>query len=519
MHWADEIADKIIQKYPNLDNYVCASGITPSGTVHVGNLRDVLTSEMVVRALQEKGKNAELIWSWDDYDKLRKIPKNIPQEWEKYLGLPISSVPDFEGKEDSYAKHFEKEFEKAIPILGIKARIIRQSEKYQKNDYFDLIKTALQKRKEIAAILYRYKAQDAQEEDIENYYPLNIYCTKCGLESGVITAYDGENSVTYKCKCSHEETVDISKQNIGKLSWRVDWPMRWKYENVVFEPGGRDHSSAGGSYEVSSVIAKEVFGIEPPIYQGYEFIGLTGTVSKMSSSQGVLFTPEELLEIYESEIVRWFYARVNPLQKFDFALDDQIIKTYSEWDVFLNKFQNNELDEKEKRILDFCKVKEEYPKPGSVSFRQLASFAQIAQGNKDILREMIEKSGGQISENDFQDRLPRAIAWAKKYAPEDYRVNLRDEKNTDFYENLSDEWKAKIKRLTNSLDENWSADGLTNLIYEIPKEGTPEENFRDKQKEFFEILYQLLTDKTKGPRLATFLMAIGIEKAKYLLIF
>ena len=28
-----------------------------------------------------------------------------------------------------------------------------------------------------------------------------------------------------------------------KLNWKIDWPMRWMIEDVIFEPGGRDHSS------------------------------------------------------------------------------------------------------------------------------------------------------------------------------------------------------------------------------------------------------------------------------------
>jgi lysyl-tRNA synthetase class 1 len=41
-HWADQNAQKIIGSRRNAngeakEQYVCASGITPSGTVHIGN--------------------------------------------------------------------------------------------------------------------------------------------------------------------------------------------------------------------------------------------------------------------------------------------------------------------------------------------------------------------------------------------------------------------------------------------------------------------------------------------------
>ena len=77
MHWSEEIAERIIARNPEKEEYVCAAGISPSGSVHIGNFRDVATSLMVVRALQKKGKKAKLLFSWDEYDRCRKIPANV----------------------------------------------------------------------------------------------------------------------------------------------------------------------------------------------------------------------------------------------------------------------------------------------------------------------------------------------------------------------------------------------------------------------------------------------------------
>ena len=85
MYWANELAKEVVKKFPQRKKYICASGITPSGTVHIGHLREVLTSEFVMRALKDFKKDAELIWSWDDYDRFRKIPQNVPKDFEKYL--------------------------------------------------------------------------------------------------------------------------------------------------------------------------------------------------------------------------------------------------------------------------------------------------------------------------------------------------------------------------------------------------------------------------------------------------
>ena len=61
-HWADQYAQKIIRERGDLDVYTCASGITPSGTVHIGNFREIISVDLVVRALRRFGKNVRFIY-------------------------------------------------------------------------------------------------------------------------------------------------------------------------------------------------------------------------------------------------------------------------------------------------------------------------------------------------------------------------------------------------------------------------------------------------------------------------
>ena len=65
--WADKIAEDIIKQRGKKKEFVCASGITPSGTVHIGNFREIITTDLVVRALKDKGKKVKFIYSWEDY--------------------------------------------------------------------------------------------------------------------------------------------------------------------------------------------------------------------------------------------------------------------------------------------------------------------------------------------------------------------------------------------------------------------------------------------------------------------
>ncbi len=87
MHWSEEIAQRIIERNPEKEEYVCAAGISPSGSIHIGNFRDIATSYFVVRALRAKGKKARLLFSWDEFDRLRKVPVNVAKvdgDFEKF---------------------------------------------------------------------------------------------------------------------------------------------------------------------------------------------------------------------------------------------------------------------------------------------------------------------------------------------------------------------------------------------------------------------------------------------------
>jgi lysyl-tRNA synthetase class 1 len=172
--WGDNLAEKIIKQKPSKKEYVCASGITPSGTVHIGNFREVITTELVVRALKNKGKKVSFIYSWDDYDRFRKVPANVPKEWEKYIGMPLSEVPSPFGK-GSYAEYFERGFEKSLKKVSVNPKFTRQSIMNKKCKYANIIKKAIEKKEIIIKILNKYRKEPLNKD----WFPVVVYCEKC----------------------------------------------------------------------------------------------------------------------------------------------------------------------------------------------------------------------------------------------------------------------------------------------------------------------------------------------------
>lgn len=65
----------------------------------------------------------------------------------------------------------------------------------------------------------------------------------------------------------------------------------------------------------------------------------------MHSSTGNNITPATVLEVYEPDMVRWFFAKYAPTDGFAFNFDDTIIRHYSEFDKGLESAKNGTADE------------------------------------------------------------------------------------------------------------------------------------------------------------------------------
>ncbi|CAM5626204.1 hypothetical protein SANTM175S_01584 [Streptomyces antimycoticus] len=320
--WVSRFADEVIaeaeRRAPGKP-VVCASGLSPSGPIHLGNLREVMTPHLVADEIRRRGYECVHILSWDDYDRYRKVPAGIDPSWSEHIGKPLTSVPAPPGSPyANWAEHFKVPMAEALREMGIEFHPISQTEMYTSGAYREQILHAMRHRREIDAVLDRYRTKDkaaakkpakqqqkpvdeaelaaaegsgaAAEDDGSaggaGYFPYKPYCSVCDRDLTTVTSYDDETTeLAYTCACGHGETVLLTEHNQGKLVWKVDWPMRWAYEGVVFEPSGVDHSSPGSSYVVGGQIVREVFGGEQPIGPMYAFVGISG-MAKMSSSKG-----------------------------------------------------------------------------------------------------------------------------------------------------------------------------------------------------------------------------------------
>jgi lysyl-tRNA synthetase, class I len=513
VHWADIYAEKIIREKGEKERYVCASGITPSGTVHIGNFREIISVELVVRALRRLGAEARFIYSWDDFDVFRKVPVNMPdqEKLESYLRFPITMVPDVVSGEESYARANEVRLEEVMIRVGVHPEYIYQSQKYAAAAYAEGIKKALENRELISSVLNKHRTSPLPAE----WSPVSVFCSSCHRDTTKIGVWDGEWGLHYTCdSCGNTEELDLRKGSGAKLSWRVDWPMRWAYEGVDFEPAGKEHHSAGGSFDTAKEIVKPVYGSDPPVTFKYDFISIKGMGGKISSSLGNVLSVADVLEIYQPELVRYLFAGTRPDTEFAISFDLDVIKIYEDYDrcerVY---FGSDEIGEKkkpkERRIYELSQVEDV---PGEIlvqlPFRHLCNLLQIYDGSIDAaLTRFCETEGVELtdeSQKRAEIRANCAWNWITNHAPEDFRFAFKTP--DDPTEDLDESALAAVVGLREELESRREAhteQSLGSFFYTLA------ERIGMEPKELYRTLYQVLLGKEKGPRLAGFILTAG----------
>ncbi len=525
-HWADQAADRTLRAHPGADTIVVAAGITPSGVVHIGNFREVITVDLVARALADRGAKVRFIYSWDDFDVFRKVPVDAPQQdmLRAQLGRSIADVPDPWGDHDSYASHHIAAFEQSLEPLGIRPEFIRQHRRYRDGTYAEGIRRALANADTIRRILNDARKQHGARSLLpDDWLPLAGFCDACGRDD-LVFSWDGAWTVHYDCRsCNHAHDVDLREGGNLKLPWRVDWPMRWAHEKVCFEPGGKDHSSAGGSYDTAKDIVREVYDWTAPQYVGYDFVSLKGQGGKFSSSKGGVVTVADCLEIYEPEVLRWIFAGYRPNTEFQISFDLDVIKLYEDYDRTVRMAHEaddgSKKDKKRqtaRRTLELASVEPRRIDPGSeppdlIAFRHLSVVLQTFDGDIDRTLAYFTSQGRLARAEDrarFTTRARCVWNWIERFAPEDFRYRIRRE---PVVRDLDASSLDALRRLVEILRAHPDADENTlgthmKALAETVDTAT-----------FYPLVYDLLLDRDRGPKLTSLLATMSPARALPLL--
>ena len=500
MHWADVVAQEIVD---SCDHPLIATGISPTGIIHVGSLREAITGESVRSAVAAKGKEVRLIYLIDSFDPLRKRYDFLPKEFEKYVGMPISRIPCPCGKHRNYAHHFVQPFLDAVGSLEVNCEVIWTHDLYAKGMFTECIDKAFTKRDQVIQILHEVTGKDANPD----YAPYNPVCEHCGRFAKPIFETYSFPTVEYECQCGWHGLCDI-RTGEGKLTWRLEWPAKWMIFGTSAEPFGKDHAAAGGSYDSGKRIVSEIYGGKAPIPIPYEFVQLKG-VGQMHKSLGCSVTGLDAINMTPPEVLNYLFLRVQPSRSIDYDSGMGILDLADEYDRMEQKYFAKSFTESEENLIDAYVIAQHNHVPEKlplqVPYRHLVSIVQMANNYKEVLEILARNIDFSGATDDELKRLWRRCEcvryWLNGFAPDNVKFSVMNTipDTLDLSMNEKVFFQALVRRMN---DCNWTADEINGIVADIAKEsplGT---------KGAYKALYRIFIGKTVGPRLGFFLSSM-----------
>ncbi|AUV83277.1 lysine--tRNA ligase [Salinigranum rubrum] len=513
--WADDVADEIEARDPT-DPIVIKGGVSPSGIPHLGHFNEIMRGYYVAEVLRERGHEVRQVFTSDDRDALRKVPRTLADaDWNlvglgdvdagalgRNLGVPYTDIPDpFDDCDhDSYGEHFTALLAESAERIGVPVEMLSNTAMYEAGEFDDVVHHVLSRADRAREVLSAY--QDGVDDA---YVPFMAQCSECKRLTTDVRAIDLDaRTVDYVCSgleaggqqiegCGHEGTATFRE---GKLPWRFEWPAQWQVLGVDFEPFGKDH--AEGSWPSGEDIAENVLEIQPPVPMTYEWFTLNG--EPLSSSSGNVVTVDEVLELLEPEVLRYFFAR-NPKKAKDFDLSrmDQLVDEFDRFEqTYFGEVEDSTLQEFAERAYPFV-VDEVRGERVRIPY----TFAAVLGMTDDReLREQMARNEGHLADDTPEwaveaalARVERARAWAERMDNEyNYRLQA-DLPETEFDPSV----EAALDDLADFVAAGHSGEEIQGQMYELP------DNYGVETGDFFNAGYRLFFDADSGPRLGEFL--------------
>jgi lysyl-tRNA synthetase class 1 len=522
--WADAVADEIEARNP-ADPIIIKGGVSPSGVPHLGHFNEIMRGYFVAEALRERGHEVRQVFTTDDKDRLRKLPRKLADlDWNvvglgevdagalgRNLGKPYTDIPDPFGCCDSYGAHFTELLSRSADVVDVPIDVISNTKLYESGEFDDAVRHVLEHRDRAVEVLSEF-----QEKVDDSYVPFFAQCSECGNLTETITEIDLDaETIEYVCAdveagddtiegCGHEGTATFRE---GKLPWRFEWPAQWLTLGVDFEPFGKDH--AEGSWPSGKTVAREVFDFEPPVPMMYEWFTLNGDA--LSSSAGNIITVEEVIELLEVEVLRYFFTK-NPKKQRDFDVHsiDRLVDEFDRFERVFYDTAESEVGETERERAEraYPMVVDDVSETSPVRIPYTFAAVLGMTDNRDLQVQMARRSGHlpeDAPDADIEaalERIEKARAWAERTDNEfNYRL-AEDLPDVDFGADL----ESALDDLADFIeDESPDAETLQGEIYETARDHDVAVG------DLFEAGYRLFLNETQGPRLGPFLAPMDTE--------
>jgi lysyl-tRNA synthetase, class I len=497
MHWADKVVNDIIAS-GKTEPFWVDDMKTPSGYAHVGSLRGPLIHSVLYRALKRNGQEAKFTFIFNDFDPADEFPSEFKVQLREYAGYALKMVPSPDKNFSNLADLLAADLKKVMQDLGCEAEYLSSWEMYKAGKFDEVIKQALDSGEIIQDI---YQKVSGSQKRQQNWLPFQVVCEKCHkLGTTKVFAWDGKE-VSYRCEpdmvtwakgCGHEGKISPFG-GTGKLPWKVDWAAHWKVIGVTVEGAGKDHASAGGSYDIAMEICDKVFHYERPYKLPYEFFLIGG--KKMSSSKGLGLKAHDITKFLPPELARFVFTRTNYKEQIEFNPQDSmaIPDLFDEYDKAWQSYNtgSDEILSRAFELSQIDKVPEKNKKLILPRFRDVANYLQLPS---DV---SLENRFAEVSKTILDERIKYAKYWLENFAPDEFKIEIMDKADLT---KLDDEQITYLKEVLKLVDKETDPEKLQLALYEKSKE------MKLEPKKAFSSIYLALLGRDHGPKAGWFLL-------------
>ncbi|MGH9999781.1 MAG: lysine--tRNA ligase, partial [Nitrososphaeraceae archaeon] len=305
--------------------------------------------------------------------------------------------------------------------------------------------------------------------------------------------------------CGYKGEANIGNAE-GKLAWKVEFAARWKIFDVRFEAYGKDIMD---SVKINDWVCEEILNFPHPLHIKYEmFLDKRG--KKISKSAGNVLTPQKWMKYGTPQsLLLLLFKRITGTRHV--GIED-IPSLMDEYDLYEDLYFGKLKETNESKMIKLRGIYEYVnhlnpPKNNSnhIPYRLLVQQTSLFEG-KDQIDKVYERLQKYklISEksNDIIEKIQLAFNWSN-----DILAN-----EDSHYISLDREQKKALTELVTTLrsfvnkEDNNMANNIQTLIYETSKKHGIE------PKNFFRLLYQILINSERGPKLGNYLVDLGIDR-------
>ena len=262
--------------------------VSPSGRVHLGNLREFLTVHFVAEELRRRGRAGA---APAHLGRLRPVPQGAggrrPVVGRAHRPAAVRGTRPV-GLPPSWAEHFKAPLRAALPRWAWRWRRSPRPSGTPPAPTASRCSSPSRTAHDIEAVLARYRTKKPapatalrpggrrrsptrvadDDEEPERRHRAGALPVQALLPQLRPRHHHGHAvrrrrppTCPTPAPTGHAGTTNLATQHEGKLVWKVDWPMRWAFEHVDFEPAGIDHATPGSSYTVGHELVEKVFGM------------------------------------------------------------------------------------------------------------------------------------------------------------------------------------------------------------------------------------------------------------------